>query len=360
MLKIEMLPAYHGDCIWIEYGHPGDRIYRVLIDGGPRDNYKRLRARLAALAPNDRRFDLLIVSHIDEDHIGGVLELLRDESFGQGKLAGLTFDDIWFNDLRHLSESDVLGVEHGELLSRRLTELALSWNKAFGGKAVAVPEQGALPRLRLAGGLQLTLLSPTFEELHRLRSVWESELEKLIARKKLPPDVLGEEGRIDIAKLAREPFDPDDSEANGSSIAVLAEFDDQCCLLSADAFSNVLAQNVQRLCAERGLGVLAINAFKLPHHGGRHNLNVDLLDQLECRNFLVSTSGARYGHPDPEAISRVLANANRQPYALAPIKLWFNYRRKTTEIWDNPEFEDEYNYSAEYPDAVVGGSTLTL
>jgi len=360
MLKIEMLPAYHGDCIWIEYGKPGDRVYRVLIDGGPSANYKRLSARLAALAPNDRHFDLLIVSHIDEDHIGGLLKLLRDKSFGQGELAGLTFDDIWFNDVRHLSEEDVLGVEHGELLSRRLTELALPWNKAFGGKAVAVPKHGALPRLCLAGGLQLTLLSPTFEELHRLRPVWEKELEKLIARKKLPPDVLGEEGQIDIAQLAREPFDPDASEANGSSIAVLAEFEGQCCLLSADAFSSVLAQNVQRLCIERGLGVLAINAFKLPHHGGKHNLNVDLLDQLDCPNFLVSTSGARYGHPDREAISRVLANTNRLPYALTPIKLWFNYRRKTTEIWNNPEFEDQYSYSAEYPDVAGSGSALTL
>ncbi len=37
-----MLPAGHGDCLWIEYGDPG-RPQRVLIDGGPLHSYGHLR-----------------------------------------------------------------------------------------------------------------------------------------------------------------------------------------------------------------------------------------------------------------------------------------------------------------------------
>ena len=35
MLRIEMLPAAHGDCLWIEYGS-GTNVHRILIDGGYR------------------------------------------------------------------------------------------------------------------------------------------------------------------------------------------------------------------------------------------------------------------------------------------------------------------------------------
>lgn len=33
MFRIEMLPAAHGDALWIEYG-AGGTIHRLLVDGG--------------------------------------------------------------------------------------------------------------------------------------------------------------------------------------------------------------------------------------------------------------------------------------------------------------------------------------
>ena len=41
-----------------------------------------LRARIAGLPAGERRFELLVVSHIDNDHIGGVLPMLEDEELG--------------------------------------------------------------------------------------------------------------------------------------------------------------------------------------------------------------------------------------------------------------------------------------
>lgn len=40
MLRMEMLLAGHGDCLWIEYGDP-TAPRRVLIDGGATGTYKR-------------------------------------------------------------------------------------------------------------------------------------------------------------------------------------------------------------------------------------------------------------------------------------------------------------------------------
>ena len=77
MFRIEMLPAAHGDCLWIEYGS-GSAVHRILIDGGPAHAYPALRQRILHLPAGERRFDLLVITHIDADHIEGVIRLLLD------------------------------------------------------------------------------------------------------------------------------------------------------------------------------------------------------------------------------------------------------------------------------------------
>ena len=42
MLRIEMLPAENGDCLWIEYGEENSP-HRILIDGGTHGTYELLR-----------------------------------------------------------------------------------------------------------------------------------------------------------------------------------------------------------------------------------------------------------------------------------------------------------------------------
>ena len=63
MLRIEMLPAAHGDCLWLEYGS-GTTVHRILIDGGPAHTYPALRERILHLPANARRFDLLVITHV--------------------------------------------------------------------------------------------------------------------------------------------------------------------------------------------------------------------------------------------------------------------------------------------------------
>src|SRR5512145_815085 len=145
MFKVEMLPAGHGDCLWIEYGDPQAR-RRVLIDGGATGTYKRvLRPKLRALSEQERRFELLMVTHIDADHITGILELLED------KAMGFWANDIWFNGYRHLPNEnpDTLGPVQGEKLTDLLVKPGISWNGAFGKAAVAVPGEGKLPCVEL-------------------------------------------------------------------------------------------------------------------------------------------------------------------------------------------------------------------
>jgi glyoxylase-like metal-dependent hydrolase (beta-lactamase superfamily II) len=98
VFRVEMLPAQQGDALWIEYGSTGGSVHRILIDGGTPPTYHVLKRRIMGLSDKDRIFELLIVTHIDTDHIGGALKLLADRSLG------VTFRDVWFNDFDDLPE----------------------------------------------------------------------------------------------------------------------------------------------------------------------------------------------------------------------------------------------------------------
>ncbi len=332
MLTLELLPALHGDALLLEYGG-GPDLHRVLIDGGPNSTVTR-RAIKAALR-TVRRLDLLVVTHIDADHITGVLGLLERD--GLPPHVG----DIWFNGWHHLP-SDKLGAKQGERLSAAIRRRGLPWNDAFGGAAVMVPDAGPLPTRELPGGLRLTLLSPTRQALADLRPVWRKEVE---AAKLLPgaatseqgpaqPDRLGDKP-LDPEALAETPFVEDDSEANGSSIAFLAEYENRSLLLTGDAHSGILVDGLRRLATERGTP--AVGALKVPHHGSQYNVSKELIDSIHCERFLFSTNGASYGHPDPAAIARIVTS---NPGS----RLEFNYRTPLIEPWESRRLRRRFRY----------------
>lgn len=359
MLSIEMLAAERGDALWIEYGS-GPAPHVVAIDGGPQVDDSPLLARMRQRTGGGVRLciDLLIISHVDADHIDGALAALRSLPLG------VTFGDIWFNGFEHLGPGDLLGPGTGELLSEVLRSRGLPWNVAFGssasagadarvsgaGNAAVVHPDGDLPSLNVAG-LQVTLLSPTVAKLAKLRKVWRSVVQGAGVAK----DALGELpideqetwtevaddllGRADVwppdvRALAEKPPRLDGAEANGSSIGVLAEYQEggKTCrlLLTADCHSPVLEGSLDRLLAARGIERLHLDAFKLPHHASLHNLTNRLLEKVRCRCYLVSTNGDRFGHPDHEALARVIVKGGPDAALL------FNYESTFNRRWMKP------------------------
>jgi glyoxylase-like metal-dependent hydrolase (beta-lactamase superfamily II) len=108
MLTVEMLPAEHGDCLWVEYGDPG-RPSVLLIDGGTGASAttRRLGQRIADRLGSDHPAALAVVTHVDADHITGVLDLLEAPG------AGPPFAEVWFNGWEHLAPG-VRGPVQGE------------------------------------------------------------------------------------------------------------------------------------------------------------------------------------------------------------------------------------------------------
>jgi len=313
MFRITLLPAAQGDALWIEYGKGSD-IRRILIDGGVQATGGILKQRIEALPEKKRVFELGVVTHVDLDHVLGMLTLLEQPP------AGLTFNDFWFNGWRHLPKSptddSVLGSKMGEevsyLLERRPHQ---DWNAAFDGKAVSVgmrlpARASGLKTITLDGGMKLTVLGPTGRRLAELKPVWEKEIKQAglkpgQAGKHLvghPEDVEDDttlggdppppESASDIDKLADKPQGNDRSKANGSSIVLLAEYEKKRALLTGDAFPDDVLAAVRLLADAAGTDTLEVDCWKLAHHGGEKNTSSDLAEAPSCPLYLVSTSGA--------------------------------------------------------------------
>ena len=77
-LRLVTFQAAFGDCLIVEARAAG-WMRRILVDGGPAGTYQAvLREGLVAIARAGGRIDAAVVSHIDNDHISGMLDLFDE------------------------------------------------------------------------------------------------------------------------------------------------------------------------------------------------------------------------------------------------------------------------------------------
>jgi len=358
-LDIKMLPAGHGDCLWLQYGK-GQSVSRVLIDCGTDSTYKPLKEHMLQLPESQRDFELFILSHIDADHIGGAIPFFKDRSLG------VRFADVWFNGYKHLPSQpsamdDKLGAKQGEIFSLELDKFELPWNQWRNHGPIVIDGE-ELPVCTLPGGMRLTLLSPTQDKLAILAKKWKKDIEEI----HLTPGKSADFEQFlratpatstDVDALADAKFNPDAAPHNGSSIAVLAEYEGKSILLGADAHAPLLVASIQKLSKQRGADRLKIDAFKVSHHASQNNLNIDLMKLLDCRHYLISTNGDRFKHPDREAIARIIKYGK---YGGNHPKLYFNFRTEWNNVWEQKPLQEKYGYAAFYPEAGQAGLLVRL
>jgi beta-lactamase superfamily II metal-dependent hydrolase len=223
-MKLTVFQSDKGDCLLLE-GKAGGR---MLIDGGMRASYtEHVAPALGKLRAKGEAIDVVYVSHIDQDHISGVLEMMDDEvewrihDF-QIKQKNLTHKPpasprppkvkhIWnnaFNDQldknvgdvsdmlaasaailsgSEISEVKELASRQSELvtsiseairLSRRVSpeQLGIKLNHPAKGKLIMVRDKPGAP-IKL-GGMKIHVIGPFEEDLAELRKAWNAWLEK--------------------------------------------------------------------------------------------------------------------------------------------------------------------------------------
>lgn len=218
------------------------------------------------------------------------------------------------------------------------------WNKRFKDLAVMVPDTGKLPTYTFSG-MKITLLSPTYEKLQKLKPKWEKEIKAagLVPghayeqEEALPDGFLG--GNVeDWADIS---FKEDKAEPNGSSIAFIAEHEGKRVLFGADAHPSVLLASLQR--SPLNTDTLPLHAFKLPHHASKNNVSKELIAAFPAEHYLVSTNGDVFRHPDEEAIARILTECKDSAKMLH-----FNCPSDYNAEWKSNSHKSKWNYEAIY------------
>lgn len=190
MLTLEFLAARHGDCCLAHWGEPS---HTMLVDGGPDKVFEEsLWPRLMALpsAPGKPpSLDVVCVSHVDDDHIAGVLSLLGKLRRIKGDHLPLpiTIHRVWFNSLDRLMDQAHPGLSaqiqaiakaspataavaasygQGDALRSSIAALQLAGNDPFGDPVLAGQRE-------TFDGLEVTVVGPQRKALRRLFDAWK-------------------------------------------------------------------------------------------------------------------------------------------------------------------------------------------
>ena len=327
---LEALNAKHGDSLLLHWGTPGSPRL-IVIDGGPAGVYRRsLRPRLAELkesrspgGPLD--VGLLMVSHIDDDHVHGVLDLTRelveaadDDRQPPWSIAGLwhnSFDDVLGNadaeltaslaaevaaagvdgdgltlPLGHDAAAVVASVPQGRALRDDARRLGLEVNAPFTGLVLAPPDGDGAKVVRFADGLAFTIVGPSRARLEALHDEWEKMLRKLKAKS-------AEEASAIAAEFL------DESVFNLSSIVVLAEAADRTMLLTGDARGDFVLEGLEAAGLLEA-GEIHVDLFKVPHHGSDRNVDLDLFRRVTADHYVISADG-RHGNPEVATLEMI-------------------------------------------------------
>jgi hypothetical protein len=328
MIVFEALQAKHGDCLILRY--TGDGAERVwLIDGGPPGVYlASLKPRLDALRGDaDRlRIDLAMVSHIDDDHIAGMLQLTRKlrEIKDDNGIPFLDIHRFWFNSfsalvgtlpepaqklatlaasdeaglfaelpgIRHETAAVLSSVAQGEKLTAEIISLGLPLNERRGKPLTA-------PDTVMVNGAKITVLGPLKSRLDDLQHEWAKQ-----AKTAVRP--------ADFAGLFRE--DLDTSVPNLSSLVALVEIDGKRILLTGDARGDDIVKGWQAAFGGRN-GPVPIDILKLPHHGSDRDLTEDFVRLFPARHYVISADG-RNGNPDPPALRALVETLGDRQYTI--------------------------------------------
>jgi hypothetical protein len=306
MFSFEALKAKHGDALLVHYGPDLDP-RMLIIDGGPNDVFEdALLPRLEQICyykeerPLTAR--LALVSHIDDDHITGIRDLLAhiedtadpivdieglwhnsfDDDIGTAELAmladlgGVSRATAAALGLSHLIKMIAAGVSAGKKLRDQARQLGLVVN-AGGGLRGFVSEGD---EANIGHNTRIRVLSPDRGQLIGLQRKWDGVADRL-------GDLSEEERRLVLARIA------ENSLANISSIVVHIRKGNRTMLLTGDARGDHVVSGLRAANLLPG-GHAHVDILKLPHHGSDRNVDTSFFRTVSADHYVFS------GDRDPQ------------------------------------------------------------
>lgn len=346
LFSLDVIRARKGDCLMLHYGSKTDP-HLVMIDGGPRSVYgPHLKPRIEKIRKVrglDKKkpllVDLLMVSHVDDDHIQGILDLTKDliqenpnlvqvlsfwhnsfeniigntpkeltaaftSQFGAASMAGdppddLTVDSDEDEEVIVSSLKVLASIQQGAQLRSDVERLDFPLNPEFEGGLILARKKGEA--LDMDNGLTFTVVGPMLpeiKELHKKHQEWLKSLEK---EGKTPEEVLS-------AYV-------DKSVPNLSSVVVLAECDGKRILLTGDARGDKILKGLELVGLVKQGGKVHVDILKVPHHGSSNNLDNDFFQRITADHYVFSGNG-EHGNPERESLEMLLGARGDDEYTI--------------------------------------------
>ncbi len=330
LFSLEALQAGKGDCLILHYGKPAAPRF-IVIDGGPAGIYSQsLEPRLKKLSRKwsgeggQLPIDMLVVSHIDDDHIRGVNDWMRSLQDGEStpcRIATLwynSFDAILGNAASELrsrvaafaasasgGESNAAplsalsarvitaSVTQGREVRERADAMGIPLNLGFDGLVAAQDGANAISR---PDGLKVRVVGPSIARLRDLQKDWDENV-------RANPDP------VVAAAFA------DRSVPNLSSIVLVAELQAKRMLLTGDARGDEIQAGLKGAGLLDAGGKAHFDLIKMPHHGSCRNMTAQWLEQITADHYVISANGEN-GNPDPETIEWLCKARGDAPYTI--------------------------------------------
>lgn len=334
-VTVKVLEANHGDCILVSH-EDSSGVYNILIDGGTSTTFKygpRLRydgalcRALDELKSKGQNIDLAVLTHIDDDHIHGLIkafetpgylcDLVKSIWFNSSRLITQHFgaSEIPENNVRLTDNSPKTSVSQGKELETLLCEVGCNRSPLIlAGQVHAV------------GPFTLKVLSPGRGQLERLLHKWPSEVESGATT------AHDNDYALSLEEIwTADEFESDSSVYNGSSIAFLLEVDNTKMLFLGDAHDQVVVENLKELGFDKK-HKLHLDLVKVSHHGSQYNTSSEFLSLLQSSRYVISTNGSRHSLPNKRTIARIIRDTDGQ--------ICFNYSDVIKPLLLDHEIED--------------------
>ena len=325
-VTFEALRAKYGDALMLHYGPDDDR-QLVMIDGGPpgvwddavHERLNQLRDERGLEEKEALEIALLMVSHIDADHIAGVIELMQQlddhranktappykvrkawvntfedltgekpagASFGAADAAALAASPLGGALVKTKSGIELASVGQGRRLRDLIKTMSLAGNKPFDGLVTVDSAHNPVP----LDGLKLTVVGPSKKNIDALQKDWAKHV----------PPLLKEKKHAEVADYV------DKSVYNLSSIIVLAEIDGKRILLTGDGRGDHTLAGLKEKGFLNAKGKMEVDILKLPHHGSERDVKLDYFQAIHAKHYVISANG-KFDNPDLPTLKMISA-----------------------------------------------------
>ena len=350
---IHFLKAGYGDA-FILHCRKGENTGIVVVDGGQGVN-PRMNQFLHEIELIDS-IDLMVLTHPDDDHLDGIRKYFEKHLND----SDLKVKKIWANCAANIiiNTNNDVSPRKAEKLSNILENLVTQNKIVWESDVVVGHEPISLP----SGDIEIIGPTPNafndFMEKYRNDIGYTGEINAIdVSARDFDGDFNTE--MSELAKRDKTSRNSRDDVYNASSISFILRCDDFSILMLGDSFASGIYECLKQLGYSQD-SPLKVDYVKMPHHGSANNINNDLLNIIDCQNFLISTNGYRYRHPDREALANVLCHPARD--LGKTVHFYFNYPLEIVESAGehlfNKNIDKDLNFCVHEP--INGESGLML